>query len=59
MIKLFVTGVLIIILSFFLSITGTLPQYSFAPFLIGTIGFVLMLAGAITKVPKKSVRRRK
>ena len=59
MIKLFVTGILLLLVSFFLGMKDLVPQYPFIPFLTGAIGFILMLAAAFRTAPRQTSPRRK
>ena len=53
MIKLFVTGLLIILVSFFLDVKGMLPEYPFIPLLLGALGFILMVAAAASSISRR------
>lgn len=59
MIKLFVTGLLIILVSFFLVLKDLIPQYPFIPFLTGAAGFILMVGAAMSSGSGKSKPHRR
>lgn len=59
MIKLFVTGLLIILVSFFLVLKDLIPQYPFIPFLTGAIGFILMVGAAVRSGKSKGKPHRR
>lgn len=53
MIKIFVTGLLIILVSFFMDLKNLLPQYPVIPLLLGALGFIIMVAAAVGSISGK------